>query len=165
MENVAVVALNVAVVAEAATVTEAGAVSVVLLFVMVTFAPPSGAALDSATVQVELAELPREVGVQDIPLIVGRALPVTVPPAVESAIGSPAGSAATPLLIPTTVEATAAAMVRFTLAAMPLEMTVALDPNRTQVKVPVPLVQFKDLPAATAAVPAVAEMLRTFATG
>jgi hypothetical protein len=46
------VALNVAVVAEAATVTDAGTVSLVLVLVSVTKAPPAGAALLSVTVQV-----------------------------------------------------------------------------------------------------------------
>ena len=60
----AVVALNVAVRAAAATVTEAGAVRVVLVLVSVTAAPPVGAACVSVTVQA-LEELgPRLVGLQ-----------------------------------------------------------------------------------------------------
>jgi hypothetical protein len=57
-----VVALNVAVVAAAATVTDAGTVSVVVVFVSVTNAPPAGATLDSVTVHVLEAFGPRLVG-------------------------------------------------------------------------------------------------------
>ena len=60
----AVVALKVADMAAAATVTEAGAVSVALVLVKVTAAPPVGAGWVRVTVQV-LAELgPRLVGLQ-----------------------------------------------------------------------------------------------------
>jgi len=59
---VVVVALNVAVFAAAATVTDAGTVSVELLFVKVTVAPPVGAACVSVTVQVLEAFCPRLVG-------------------------------------------------------------------------------------------------------
>ena len=44
--------MNVAVVAAAATVTEAGTVSAALVSLKVTTAPPVGAAFDSVTVQV-----------------------------------------------------------------------------------------------------------------
>jgi hypothetical protein len=60
-----VVALNVAAVAAAATVTEAGTVSVVLVFVSVTNAPPAGAALVNVTVQVLDAFRPRLVGLHE----------------------------------------------------------------------------------------------------
>ena len=61
---VAVVALKVAVVAAAATVTDAGTVRVELVLVRVTLAPPVGAACDMVTVQ-ELEEFgPRLVGLQ-----------------------------------------------------------------------------------------------------
>ena len=59
-----VVALKVAVVAAAATVTDAGTVSVVLVFVSVTNAPPAGATLVSVTVQALEAFCPRLVGLQ-----------------------------------------------------------------------------------------------------
>jgi hypothetical protein len=57
-----VVALNVAVVAAAATVTDAGTVSVGLVLVSVTKAPPVGATLVRVTVQVLEAFRPRLVG-------------------------------------------------------------------------------------------------------
>jgi hypothetical protein len=60
----AVVALKVADMAAAATVTDAGAVSVELVLVRVTAAPPVGAAWVSVTVQVLEALGPRLVGLQ-----------------------------------------------------------------------------------------------------
>ena len=60
---VVVVTLKVPVVAAAATVTDAGVVSVVLLSDSVTLAPPAGAAFDSVTVHVLDAFGPRLVGV------------------------------------------------------------------------------------------------------
>ena len=56
--------MKVAAVAAAATVTEAGTVSVALELVRVTEAPPAGAALVRVTVQVEEALWPRLVGLQ-----------------------------------------------------------------------------------------------------
>ena len=58
------VALNVPGVAAAATVTDAGTVSVGLVLVRVTFAPPAGAALVSVTVHVLDALCPRLAGLQ-----------------------------------------------------------------------------------------------------
>ena len=56
--------MNVAVVAAAATVTDTGTVSVVLVFVRVTNAPPVGETLVRVTVQVLEAFCPRLVGLQ-----------------------------------------------------------------------------------------------------
>jgi hypothetical protein len=61
---VVVVALKVAVVAAAATVTDAGTVRVELVLVRVTLAPPVGAAWDRVTVQVLEEFGPRLVGLQ-----------------------------------------------------------------------------------------------------
>ena len=61
---VAVVALKVAVVAAAATVTDAGTVSVGSVLVRVTLAPPVGAAWVRVTVQVLEEFGPRLVGLQ-----------------------------------------------------------------------------------------------------
>jgi hypothetical protein len=58
------VAVKVAVVAAAATVTDAGTVSVVFVLVSVTNAPPPGATLVNVTVQVLEAFGPRLVGLQ-----------------------------------------------------------------------------------------------------
>ena len=61
----AVVALKVLEVALAATVIEAGTVSVALLFERVTLAPPVGAAWVRVTVQVLEEFCPRLLGLQD----------------------------------------------------------------------------------------------------
>ena len=60
----AAVALKVAVVAPAATVTEVGTVSEVLLLASVTLDPPVGAVWVSVTVHVLIALCPRLVGLQ-----------------------------------------------------------------------------------------------------
>ena len=60
----AAVALNVVVVAPAATVTEAGTVSEALLLASGTFDPPAGAVCVSVTVQVLTALWARLVGLQ-----------------------------------------------------------------------------------------------------
>jgi hypothetical protein len=64
LARAAVVALKVAVIAAAATVTEAGAVRVALVLVRVTRAPPVGAAWVRVTVQVLEAFGPRLAGLQ-----------------------------------------------------------------------------------------------------
>ena len=60
----AVVALNVADVAVAVTVTEAGTVRVELVLVRVTLAPPAGAGWVNVTVHVEVELGPRFAGLQ-----------------------------------------------------------------------------------------------------
>lgn len=64
LEMAVVAALKMAVVAAAATVTETGTVSAVLLLLRVTLAPPVGAAFDNMTVQELDAFCPRLVGLQ-----------------------------------------------------------------------------------------------------
>jgi hypothetical protein len=64
LANAPVVALNVATVEPAATLTEAGVVSVERLSETATLAPPVGAALVRVTVQVLEALGPRLLGVQ-----------------------------------------------------------------------------------------------------
>jgi hypothetical protein len=63
----AAVPLNVAVVAPAATVTDAGTVSKVSLLASVTLDPPAGAVWVSVTVQVLTPLCPRLVGIQATP--------------------------------------------------------------------------------------------------
>jgi hypothetical protein len=62
--KVPVVALNVAVVAGAATVTDAGTVNVVLVFVSVTVLPPTAATWFSVTVQLLAPIGPKVAGAQ-----------------------------------------------------------------------------------------------------
>ena len=65
--DAAAVALNVALAAPPATVTEAGTVSDVLLLLSVTLDPPAGAVCDSVTLQVLTALWPRLAGLQATP--------------------------------------------------------------------------------------------------
>ena len=60
-----VVALKVAVLDEAATITEAGTERIAFVFVSVTLAPPAGAGCVSATVQEADAFCPRLLGLQE----------------------------------------------------------------------------------------------------
>jgi hypothetical protein len=64
LETAVVVALNVPVVAAAATVIDSGTVKVLFVFVSVTLAPPASAALVSVTVHVLEALGPRLGGLQ-----------------------------------------------------------------------------------------------------
>jgi len=59
------VAVNIAVVAPAATITEAGTDSKALLLDSETRVPPAGAACDIVTVQVDVAAVPTLAGAQD----------------------------------------------------------------------------------------------------
>ena len=163
--NVAVVALNVAELPNAATVTDDGTVRVELLFVRATLAPPGGAAPLSVTLHVELLELPKLAGLQDKELTLGNAPLVTVPPVEESAISSPEGDAARLLLIAIEVMVKPTDMVRFTTATVPFEMIPEFMPDTTQVYVPKPGKQFKLLEALLDAAPAVAEIAATLAAG
>ncbi len=89
----AAVALNVAVVAPAATVTEVGTVSKVLLLPSVTATPPVGAAWLIVTVQVDLAPPLRLPGVQEAEERIGTRI---VPP-VPVMVGSPVPVESTPI--------------------------------------------------------------------
>jgi len=128
------VALNVAVVAADATVTDAGTVNAVVLLLNTTAAPPAGAGPFRVTVQVEVVELFSEVGAQDTEVTVGRtAPPVTVPPVAESTIPFPDGADARLLITPIAVLLSPAAIVRFTTATVPFVMMLAVSPEAIQV--------------------------------
>jgi len=159
------VAVKVADAAAAATMTDAGTLRIASVLVRVTVAPPAGAAPLSLTVQVELPELLKVAGRQDREVTVGHAPPVTVPPVVESGMASPAAEDATLLLTPIAVVAAPTAMVRFTTAAVPLEMVPAFIPEATQVYVPEPAAQLNVLLAAVRAAPELTEMETTLVGG
>ena len=163
----AVVALKVAVRAAAATVTDAGAVSVALVLVRVTREPPVGAAFDRVTVQVELPLLLRVAGTHDKELTAGKAVapPVTVPPVAKITMPLPVGEESALLLIPMAVVVSPAAMVRFTTPTMPFEMMPAFMAEASQVYAPETPLQVNVLPAAVRAAPAVTEMATTLAGG
>ena len=90
----AAVALNVAVVAPAATVTDADKVSEALLLASVTLTPPVGAAELKLTVQLEAALALRLKGLQVTDEIVGT---IMLPPVPETV--SPLPSASTPTVL------------------------------------------------------------------
>ena len=160
------VAVKVAVVAAAATVTDAGTVRVELVLVRVTEAPPVGAAWVRVTVQVELPELFKAVGTQDKELTVGKtAPPVTVPPVVESGMPLPAGEEATLLLMPIAVVVTPTAMVKFTTATVPFEMMPAFIPEARHVYVPEVVEQLNVLLAEVTVAPELTEIETTLARG
>lgn len=154
--------LKVATVARPRTETEAGAVRRLLLLVTVIEAPVGGVALARAKVHNELLELPREVGRQDRTPSPAAGVAVTNPPTLEIPSTSPAGDTATAL--PTPIAAVALT-TRLTLATIPLATLTAFEPDKTQLRVPGPELQTRDLPAAVAAAPGVAEMLTRLAAG
>jgi hypothetical protein len=162
----AVVALKVADVAPAATVTDPGAERVALVLVRATAAPPVGAAPVNFTVQVELLKLCRVAGWHDREATVGKTLPpVTIPPLVKSTMPSPADEEAALLVTPMEVLVTPAAMVRFTTPTTPFEMMAEFIAEATQANVPAPPKQFNDLPAAVIAGPEFTEIEATLAGG
>lgn len=69
------------------------------------------------------------------------------------------------LLTPIGVFDTPEAIVRFTIATVPLEMTVVPIPEATQVYVPEPAKQLNVAPAARAAAPGVTEIETTLFAG
>jgi hypothetical protein len=119
------------VVADAATVTDAGTVNRTLLLERATIAPPAGAAPVSVTVQLAAAELAKVVGRHTTE--VGTMGAVTVPPVAEIVIELPAAEAPNALLTPIAVLATPEAIVRFTTASGPFVMMLAFKPEATQV--------------------------------
>lgn len=98
--TLAAVTVNVAVVAEAATVTLAGTVRLVLLVVKVTLDPPAGAAPLSVTVQVLVPAPVNDDGLQVrlLGVTVGT-VTSTTPPVAEVVIGMAAVEADAALVI------------------------------------------------------------------
>jgi len=163
------VAVNVVPVAPAATVTDVpGTGSSALLLDSATTVPPAGAAPLSVTVQLVLPELDTVVGAQAKEVTVGPGpppSPITIPPVADTAMALPETDAAPPLLIPMVVLITAAAIVRFTTATVPLAIILAFSPEATQVYAPETAAQFNTLAALVAAAPAAAEIERTLLGG
>jgi len=128
--KVPAVALNVAEVAPAATVTDAGTVNVVLLLVSVTALPPAGAAWFRVTVQVLEALGPRLAGLHaTLDTCNGTAPPVTVPPVAETVIPAPDGDDPILPLTPMAVLVAPAAIVRLITATVPFGIIVAFMPE------------------------------------
>jgi hypothetical protein len=129
------VAVNVAVVAAAATVTDGGTVSRGLLLEMATAVPPAGAAPLNVTVQLAVAEPAMLVGRHDteVRAVDGGPPPVTTPPVGESVIAVPEPEAPRVLLSPIVVLVKPDAIVRFTVATVPFDIMLVLRPEARQV--------------------------------
>lgn len=150
----------------AATVTDAGTVRTVFVFVSVTTAPPVGAAPLKVTVQAVLLELLKVEAAHDRTVTVGKGtVPVTTPPVPDTLIPCPALEAAAVLLIAIGVLLTPAAGATFTTAKTPLEIVLAFMPDIRQEYVPEPAKQLNVLEAFVAAAPALAETVTRLLAG
>jgi hypothetical protein len=126
------VAVKVAVLVPAATVTEAGTGSSPVLLERATVAPPADAGWFSVTVQVDVAPVLSEVGLQESAAKVGNGT-VTVAPVPVTEIGPPAGVAAKRLEIPTGVVRAAFVIVTVITATTPFCIVLSFIPARTHV--------------------------------
>lgn len=157
------VAVNEALVLDAATVTEAGAASNGVLVLNETTAPPVGAGAFSATVQVVVAFGPRVAGVQDIELTEREALglTLTLPAIPANARELPPGVAPNVLVTPIELVPTAVGeRMTVTVATVPFWTTVEFMPARMHWVNPVESeIQVRLLPAAVAADPVVSDIV------
>jgi hypothetical protein len=152
--TVPAVAVKLAVVEFAATVTDDGVVSAELLSDMLTAVPPLGAAAESVTVQVEAAPDAKLVGVHWSAETAGSE--PTVPPLPETIRFEPFPMLPHTLFIEIVPPALAGATVAVTTATTPVLMLLLFIPLATQVMEPVPELQLRVLPAAVSAGPAAA---------
>jgi hypothetical protein len=152
---VPVVALKLAVVAAAATVTDAGTVKELLLLDRVTTAPPAGAAWVKVTVQVDVDCDPKLLGEHCKPLMPLRT--VIVPPLPAMVVPIPAGEdpRAPVIEIGTTEPPVAVPSVTVAVATVPLGIGLAFRPEATQVIDPLPAPQLTVFPTAVRAGPGV----------
>jgi hypothetical protein len=127
------VAVNVALLAAAATATDVGTVRNELLLDSATTVPPAAAAPLSPTVQIDFPKLFNVVGTQDREVTLDEAAPPATTPPVAT-IGTAIPKLEEPmLLIPIAVVIAPAAIVRFTTATVPFEIVPAFIPAATQV--------------------------------
>jgi hypothetical protein len=150
----AAVAVKVAVVAPAATVTDGGTVSSVLLLAILTVVPPEDAACARVSVQVLAPPPVRLKGEHTIDEI-ETDVTVIVPPEDVKPTLLPFGSAPTALVNCIAFVVALAASVALTYATVPEPRAVASIPERTQVTVPLADEQSRVLPAEVAAGPVV----------
>jgi hypothetical protein len=139
------VAVKLALVAPAATVTDVGVVSAELLSDTLTTAPPLGAAAESVTVQVEPAPDVKLEGEHWSPETVGVALTLIVPPLPETVIAVPSPKLPITLFIESAPPVPVEARVAVTTATTPLLMVEAFMPLATQVMDPVAELQLSVL--------------------
>jgi hypothetical protein len=157
---VVAVALKVAAVEAAATVTDVGTVRVELVLVSVTLAPPLGAAPDRVTVHVAEDPEVRLAGEHCKPETVGMLDKITliVPPVPVMFASVPLGNDPITLLIgsESRVALLVAERLAVTTATTPLLMAVAFIPDATHAKVPALELQLSVSPTAVSAGPATA---------
>lgn len=157
LEKLPDLALKVAVVAVAATVTEAGTVKAPLLLASVTSAPPDGAALFRVTVQALVAFGPRLEGAQtNDDTTVDDVSTVIVPPVPVIIVPLPVGDDPTALVIEIGTTEPPGAVPSFTvaIATVPLPIWLAFMPVARQETEPLAAAQFTVFPAAVKAGPA-----------
>lgn len=136
LESVPVDAVNAAVLALAATVTEAGTASAAMLAASCTATPPLGAACDSVTVQLAAAFDPSAPGLQTREVTVTGVVPEvasTVPPLAEILAGSPAADEAIGSVTPMAAVVGLALSVAVKTATTPLAIPFPFAPDRMQV--------------------------------
>ena len=157
--------MNVAELAAAATVTDAGTVSVALLFDRVTIAPPVGAALLRLTVQVLEALGPRLVGLQASAEMSTGAATEMLPPVADMGMAFPIVDAPNAPLTPIVIELALGASPTVTTATLPFGITFVLNPVATQINELAPPAQLMLLPEDVRAESGVTEKLVTLAEG
>jgi len=160
------VAVNVAVVAPAPTVTDEGTVSSVLLSDTATAVPPAGAAPESVTVHVLLPDELRLAGEQLSEVRLGPANPgpVIVPPAAVIVVALPEGKDATEAT-PNEVLSEDAATATLTTATTPFAIVVLFIPYSRHMCLPEVVEHWRVFPALEAAAPAVVEIETTLLAG
>lgn len=154
VDGLPAVAVNVADVAPADTVTDPGTVSALLLEESVTVAFPLGAGAESVTVQVDLVPAASVVGEHCSLRPADRT--VTVPPVPPTVVALPLGKAPkSPVMeIGTEVPALAVPKLTVAVATVPLPMTLAFMPVPTHLTAPLTLLQAMVFPTAVSAGPA-----------
>ena len=154
----ATVALNAAVVAPWAMVTEPGTLTLAVLpeTPRATLSPPLGAGADAVTVHAAVPGVVSGLGEQDSAVNVTGWVIVTVPPLVVTASGLPATSVAEGLAIctPEDLFVVVDESVRVIVATTPLLIVFSFNPKSRQLIDPAPVPHDTDLPAAVATGPA-----------
>jgi hypothetical protein len=164
LDTVPAVAMKVALVAPAESVTEAGTVRLALLSDSVTAAPSVGAAFDRVTVQLAVAPETTDVGEHCNVEIVGDDVELTVmtPPAPETDATAPSGRTPKALVTGRDTELPLVELsVAVITATTPFPITVPFIPLARQLSELLPAMQLSDLPAAVRTGPLVAFSERT----
>jgi hypothetical protein len=157
--------LKLAEVAAAATVTDAGTVSIALLFDTLTIAPPVGAALLRLTVQVLEALGPRLLGLQASAEMSTGAATEMLPPVADMGMAFPIVDAPKVPLTPIVIELALEASPTVTTATLSFGITFVLSPVATQIYELAPPAQYILLPEDVKAEAGVTEKLVTLAEG